>query len=486
MTSFRIIRDPFPNKNFIPKGTAGFYQRPQAFKDVVEKLLAGQSVSLVGERKAGKTSFLHYLEANLPANDFIPVYLDVQSIGTKTDRLFLGKLIKSTAQAVANTLALENEWVPIPEQPAAAVSTFQHYLFGLFQLLNDRFNKDDLETFCFALGIDFENLPGETKIGKVRALLEHLQRHERLPDLIQVGRTLRSNIDWEVVPQTAVSPPFTQPPLSTLTLTVPADDIYETFISDLERLTHYLPVAKNGRKRRIVWLIDEIEVIRTFKETELYSFLRPIAQATYPHFLMVVAGYDVLFTLSTESEWSPLFNAFHHVRLRGLNNQSATKLVTDAVEERMGCTIEQSVCQTILTWTGQKPFFIKWLLTHIAKALNEPQTILHINEAVITKAQQLFLKEQNLNQYFAHLWQKHTTPSQKIMLSLIATQTSNYSITDIIQSMIQQHFTQQTPLLTQQLLEDFERLQQLGFLDDAQRLTSLCLQEWIKQYKQLL
>lgn len=486
MTSFQTVRDPFPDKEgFIRKGTAGFYQRPESFNDVLEKLLAGQSVSLVGERKAGKTSFLHYLEANLPATEFIPVFIDVQSIGTKTDRLFLGKLIKGAAQAISNTLAWENKWVPIPQQPTAAASTFQNYLFGLLQILNNRFNKDDLETFCFALGIDFENLHGETKIGKARALLDHLQRRERLPDLIRVGQALRHDIDWEGVPQTAVSPLSTPPALPTLTLTVPADDIYETFISDLERLAHYLPVAENGRKRRIVWLIDEIEVIRTFKETELYSFLRPVAQATYPHFLMVVAGYDVLFTLSTESEWSPLFNAFHHIRLQGLNNQSATKLVTDAVAEKMACTIEQTVCQTILTWTSQKPFFIKWLLTHITNALNEHQTTLHINETIIANAQQLFLKDQNLHYHFSHLWRNHTTANQKIILSLIATQIDHNTTSDIIQMLIQQHFTQKTPLLAQQLLEDFERLQQLGFLDDNQQLTSACLQEWIKQYKPL-
>jgi len=54
----------------------------------------------------------------------------------------------------------------------------------LLRQLDERLSPEDVRTLVFELGIDYGNLGGETKIGKLRELLLHLGRQEQLPRLI--------------------------------------------------------------------------------------------------------------------------------------------------------------------------------------------------------------------------------------------------------------------------------------------------------------
>lgn len=56
----------------------------------------------------------------------------------------------------------------------------------LYQSLIDRFSKEELRTLCFDLGVEYEDLPGEGRAAKARELVAHLDRRDRLSELIQV------------------------------------------------------------------------------------------------------------------------------------------------------------------------------------------------------------------------------------------------------------------------------------------------------------
>lgn len=58
------------------------------------------------------------------------------------------------------------------------------------------FNKEELRSLCFDLGINFENVPGETLEVISKELVNFCQRHGRLPELIHRCRELRPNADW--------------------------------------------------------------------------------------------------------------------------------------------------------------------------------------------------------------------------------------------------------------------------------------------------
>ncbi|MGD8588676.1 MAG: SIR2 family protein [Chromatiales bacterium] len=70
---------------------------------------------------------------------------------------------------------------------------------ALTQVLKDGFNLEELQELCDRLEVDAEDLP-PTKAPLLNALLKYLDRHNRIPDLLELGRTHRSELDWPQLP----------------------------------------------------------------------------------------------------------------------------------------------------------------------------------------------------------------------------------------------------------------------------------------------
>jgi adenylate cyclase len=70
-------------------------------------------------------------------------------------------------------------------------------LIWLRRIITSRFNDGELRTLCFDLGVAYDDLPGEGKADKARELIAYLERRERIPELISVGKELRPDISWE-------------------------------------------------------------------------------------------------------------------------------------------------------------------------------------------------------------------------------------------------------------------------------------------------
>ena len=79
-----------------------------------------------------------------------------------------------------------------PGDPAEDSASKQKPLIHLRRLLTQRFNESELQTVCFDLGVDYENLPGQSKVDKARELVEYLERRDRIPELIETGKRLRA------------------------------------------------------------------------------------------------------------------------------------------------------------------------------------------------------------------------------------------------------------------------------------------------------
>ncbi len=65
------------------------------------------------------------------------------------------------------------------------------------QFLSAHFDTEELRTLCFDLGVEYDDLPGEGRAGKVRELLRYIERHERIHDLLKVGKELNPDLAWE-------------------------------------------------------------------------------------------------------------------------------------------------------------------------------------------------------------------------------------------------------------------------------------------------
>lgn len=66
----------------------------------------------------------------------------------------------------------------------------------LVQLLNRHFNEEELKTFTFELGEQYDSLPAQGKEAKARELVTKFFRLGRLTDLVNHAKELRSNVSW--------------------------------------------------------------------------------------------------------------------------------------------------------------------------------------------------------------------------------------------------------------------------------------------------
>lgn len=64
------------------------------------------------------------------------------------------------------------------------------------QLVDTHFNKDEVRTLCFDLGIDYDSLGGEEKTGKIRELINYMKRLGLLDELLRYLKTERPNVSW--------------------------------------------------------------------------------------------------------------------------------------------------------------------------------------------------------------------------------------------------------------------------------------------------
>jgi tetratricopeptide (TPR) repeat protein len=70
----------------------------------------------------------------------------------------------------------------------------------LHAVIAERFNQEELHTLCHELGIDYENLPGETKVAKAREMVGYSERYGRMPELLEACQKARPGFDWNYDP----------------------------------------------------------------------------------------------------------------------------------------------------------------------------------------------------------------------------------------------------------------------------------------------
>ncbi|MCP4415510.1 MAG: toll/interleukin-1 receptor domain-containing protein [Chloroflexi bacterium] len=57
-------------------------------------------------------------------------------------------------------------------------------------------NLEEFRDLCLRLGVDYDNLGGETLSVHIRNLVQHMDRHGRLDDLLNFCVHLRPRVDW--------------------------------------------------------------------------------------------------------------------------------------------------------------------------------------------------------------------------------------------------------------------------------------------------
>ena len=85
-------------------------------------------------------------------------------------------------------------------------SSAPEYLSALRGVLEDRFSETDLRVLCFDLQLEYSDLEGATKSDKVISLLNHLRQRDRVPELLQLVRARRQDINWDAIGASVVRP----------------------------------------------------------------------------------------------------------------------------------------------------------------------------------------------------------------------------------------------------------------------------------------
>ena len=76
----------------------------------------------------------------------------------------------------------------------------QEMLAKLRRTLVERLSEGDLRDLCFDLGVNYDDLPGETRADKARELITYFKQRNRLPKLIRTIEENRPDIDLSDIP----------------------------------------------------------------------------------------------------------------------------------------------------------------------------------------------------------------------------------------------------------------------------------------------
>ena len=78
----------------------------------------------------------------------------------------------------------------------------------LRQAISEAFSDEELRTLCFALAIEYDDLPATGRGNRIRELVALCDRANRLPDLVAQCQEMRPNRDWQTVSDSLNESPY--------------------------------------------------------------------------------------------------------------------------------------------------------------------------------------------------------------------------------------------------------------------------------------
>jgi hypothetical protein len=115
-----------------------------------------------------------------------------QNFGTTVDTgggAFIGGSVRAGGDFVGRDQIINN-FTTAPELSAIVSPSAR----ALVPLLNEYFSISDIDSLCFEMGIDDEQLRGQTKDEKARSLVKYVEQNERLDELKRMMRVARPNL----------------------------------------------------------------------------------------------------------------------------------------------------------------------------------------------------------------------------------------------------------------------------------------------------
>jgi len=123
--------------------------------------------------------------------------------GDISGKVAVGEKITQIDKIDAQTVAIGQEITQTVDATRSAADEIpvkgtpeREHLAKLRQILATRFDEEELRTLCFDLGINYDDLPGQGNANKARELIAYLDRHDRISELVSIGKQLRPDVAW--------------------------------------------------------------------------------------------------------------------------------------------------------------------------------------------------------------------------------------------------------------------------------------------------
>lgn len=110
--------------------------------------------------------------------------------------------VLSLIRLIRNKLGAQEYFSELNATINSFTSSKQEALLGVVTLrgmMEQYFDLEDVEGLAFDLQIDYENLRGETKSSKIRALIQECEQQGRLAQLVALCGQQRPSVDWSPV-----------------------------------------------------------------------------------------------------------------------------------------------------------------------------------------------------------------------------------------------------------------------------------------------
>lgn len=162
---------------------------------------------------------------------------------------------------------------------------------SLRRLLNEHFSLAELHNLCHDLGIDFENLPGDTKESKARELVDYCDRRHRLNELLKRCQDLRPNVQWADYAKPKLTGDEREQALDKLLdLRKLLNLSWDTFLSHNEQRNKlHRTIYQNHADQIPTYkgyddLFNKIYDTMNDEERELFDYIRGVTKSSIRHF----------------------------------------------------------------------------------------------------------------------------------------------------------------------------------------------------------
>lgn len=164
------------------------YLNPQQF--IIKREKGGQTIVYdVIFKEAGEKNKLLGRYTITPFKHFLNWFDD----NTKLESVVFGMIIHEIEKMLPSAKSLIQK---LPESIPKSMGGPKVSALG--KKVSDKFNEDELRDLARKLSIDYEDLSGDNKLRKAHELVENIDRHGRVSELLEILREERPRDTWSI------------------------------------------------------------------------------------------------------------------------------------------------------------------------------------------------------------------------------------------------------------------------------------------------